>query len=132
MPDCYFTLEEAQQMVPWLEEAFRALAPLHEKVQHLGEEVATLEKRTQSNGGSKTSAELDLLRPGLNEAADALSSHLDEVQSRGVIVKSIDEGLVDFPSMREGRVVYLCWHTGEERIGFWHELNTGFAARQPL
>jgi hypothetical protein len=50
----------------------------------------------------------------------------------GVEVKGIDEGLVDFPSERDGRVVYLCWRIGEPDILYWHEVHTGFQGRQPL
>ena len=52
--------------------------------------------------------------------------------SEGIIVRDVATGLVDFPSQREGREVYLCWIRGEERIDFWHETNRGFAHRQPL
>jgi hypothetical protein len=50
----------------------------------------------------------------------------------GVELKDIEEGLVDFRSMRDGRIVYLCWRQGEDTIAFWHELDAGFAGRQPL
>jgi hypothetical protein len=50
----------------------------------------------------------------------------------GCELKGIEEGLIDFPSPREGRTVYLCWKLGEDSIGSWHELDTGFAGRQPL
>ena len=53
-------------------------------------------------------------------------------EKSGIDVKDISTGLVDFPSIREGRVVFLCWRMEEETISHWHELETGFAARQPL
>ena len=57
---------------------------------------------------------------------------LDELDGLGVQLKDIDQGLVDFPSRRDGRVVYLCWRLGEETIAWWHDVDTGFAGRQPL
>ena len=57
---------------------------------------------------------------------------MEEFAATGVELKGIDEGLVDFRSTRDGRVVYLCWRLGEETIAFWHELDVGFPGRQPL
>jgi hypothetical protein len=50
----------------------------------------------------------------------------------GVHIKDIDRGLCDFPYMRNGRVVYLCWQLGEDAIAFWHDIEAGFAGREPL
>jgi hypothetical protein len=55
-----------------------------------------------------------------------------ELDDLGVELKGIDDGLIDFPTTREGRVVYLCWRLGEDEIGWWHETDGGFAGRQPL
>ena len=55
--------------------------------------------------------------------------HIEEL---GVLVKDFDTGLCDFPHKRDGRVVYLCWKLDEEEVAWWHDLNTGFAGRQPL
>jgi hypothetical protein len=53
-----------------------------------------------------------------------LENHVKAIQALGVIVKDIDAGLVGLPALRNGREIYLCWRYGEERLGFWHELNT--------
>jgi hypothetical protein len=50
----------------------------------------------------------------------------------GVLVKDLDKGLCDFPCLRQDRVVYLCWHLGEDSIQYWHEIEAGFAGREPL
>ena len=57
---------------------------------------------------------------------------LDQLAEWGIELKDLSTGLVDFPAMREGRVVYLCWRLGELQIAFWHDIETGFAGRQPL
>jgi hypothetical protein len=57
---------------------------------------------------------------------------MSELDGIGVQLKRIDDGLVDFPSERDGRVVNLCWRLGEDTIAWWHELDAGFAGRQPL
>jgi hypothetical protein len=64
--------------------------------------------------------------------ATRLQTLIEELDEIGVELKGIDEGLVDFPSERDGRVINLCWRMGEETIAWWHELDTGFAGRQPL
>ena len=61
-----------------------------------------------------------------------LNALLAEINGFGCELKGLGEGLIDFPSKREGRTVYLCWKLGEERIAYWHELDTGFASREPL
>ena len=53
-------------------------------------------------------------------------------ESMEVVLRDLDRGLVDFPSLREGQEVYLCWEEGEDQIGFWHDPDTGFGGRQPL
>jgi len=57
---------------------------------------------------------------------------LDQIGRLGVIVKDADEGLLDFPHLREDREVFLCWKKGEKEVKFWHELNAGYKGRQPL
>ena len=86
----------------------------------------------RSNGGSHAEARLELTRRALSELAEALTEELRLVLERGILVRSIDKPLVDFPSMREGREIYLCWLDGETDIAFWHETDAGFAGRKPL
>jgi hypothetical protein len=57
---------------------------------------------------------------------------VDRIQEAGVVVKDLDVGLVDFPSMLEGEEIYLCWKLGEEHIAFWHGIDEGFTGRKPL
>ncbi|MEA2505220.1 MAG: hypothetical protein QOG36_2263 [Actinomycetota bacterium] len=61
-------------------------------------------------------------------AADELSWFRD----RGIVVRDIEQGLIDFPGLRGGRQIYLCWRLGEDAVNFWHDRETGFAGRQPL
>jgi len=66
------------------------------------------------------------------ESVSHLMYLLHQIKDLGVIVKDVDKGLCDFPYMRDGKMVYLCWHLGEEEIGFWHDIEAGFAGREPL
>ena len=58
--------------------------------------------------------------------------YVDELRQLGIETKSVTEGLVDFPAIMDGRMVYLCWRLGELRVSHWHELDAGFRGRQPL
>lgn len=68
----------------------------------------------------------------LETGRDELHALVDELQQLGVQMKDFRMGLVDFPHVRDGREVNLCWHLGEERIAFWHDLESGFSSRQPI
>jgi hypothetical protein len=85
-----------------------------------------------STGNGHHAADVAALRREVQSAATALQQLIDELDATGAVLKGIDEGLLDFPSLREGRVVYLCWRLGEDTISYWHEMDTGFAGRQPL
>jgi hypothetical protein len=65
-------------------------------------------------------------------AAAELESYVDRLVSLGVQVKDPDTGLVDFPALRHGEDVLLCWRAGEDSVEFWHDLESGFAGRQPI
>jgi hypothetical protein len=73
-------------------------------------------------------------RAGSEYGVEAYNLYLavERIRELGVILKDLDEGLLDFPHEREGRVVFLCWHPPEERVAFWHEIEAGYAGRQPL
>lgn len=125
-----FTLEEARSILPSVRQLVTAL---QEAKRALDRQMAALEslmERSGANGhgeASQTEA-----RKGAEVAAERLDRLIQELIDLGVEMKGIEEGLVDFPSKREGRTVYLCWRLGEEDISYWHEVDAGFAGRQPL
>ena len=73
---------------------------------------------------------------GLEQQMERLVDHLArgirEIEVMGIELKDIDAGLIDFPALHRGRIVYLCWRLGEDEISFWHEISTGFAGRRPI
>lgn len=83
-----------------------------------------LEKAT-GNGGSRKAGEL-------LELFLKFEKLLKKLQSYGCELKGLEQGLVDFPAIRDGRSVYLCWQYNEPEIVFWHDIDAGFAGRQPL
>jgi hypothetical protein len=122
----YFTVAEANALLPVLRPqvarliaAWRRLSTTHEQV------VAILERKPRA----------DLGGPPLTEtAADIIRAQnaMVAIQAFGVDLKDPATGLLDFPTLRDGVEVYLCWRYGEQRVGFWHPIETGFAGRQPL
>jgi hypothetical protein len=124
------------------EEANAALADVRPLVEQLvarrREHVAALERQEEleakirGNGGGMPPAELAAAGAEVEELARGLAAVVDEITALGVQVKDLDEGLVDFPALRRGETVLLCWKLGEDEIGWWHRVEDGFAGRRPL
>ena len=91
-----------------------------------------LESKIRGNGGGMPPAELAAADAQVGELARGLASLVDEITALGVQVKDLDEGLVDFPALRHGETVLLCWRLGEDEIAYWHRVEDGFAGRRPL
>ena len=128
----YFTLNEAQDLIPWLTKIFEFITPIRERVRDLYSEIKHLEESMRSNGGNSHSNNIYERRRELNKESADIEQHIQKIINRGMEVKGLEEGLVDFPHMRNGNEVYLCWKEGESEIQFWHETDTGFTGRQLL
>jgi len=121
----HFTLDEANALLPHVLSVFEQIHSIREELSHRQEELERLHKAFPGNGGDKTGAEL----VSFSESVARLVSGLEE---KGVMVKDVDTGLCDFPYIRDGEEVFLCWKIGEKTIGFWHDIESGFRGRQPL
>jgi len=120
-----FSVEEANALVPELKRLWAAVRTARGTLKRLEADAKSAAEHATEGGG---------MREGCRYAA-ALTAILEQVQavmSLGVEVKDIERGLCDFPHWREDRVVYLCWQYGEDRIEWWHDVEAGFAGRQPL
>jgi hypothetical protein len=91
-----------------------------------------LEGRIRGNGGGIPPAELAEAAAEVDRQARSLARTVDDIVELGVEVKDLDEGLVDFPALRGGETVLLCWQLGEDEIAYWHSPEDGFAGRRPL
>ena len=127
--DRLFTRAEAEALLPLLTELLTDLRERAIRLEEVRRRLGALPEAARHNGYAAQAARLEREVAGLVAEANAL---IARVQSLGVEIKDIATGLVDFRALREGRVVYLCWRLGEPCIGYWHELDTGFAGRQPL
>jgi hypothetical protein len=120
-----FTLEEANAHIPQLEELLAEMQSVRERIVANAHALEAVMARAPNNGGSRAASEYMLLLQRFNVAHTMLT----EI---GCELKDLNLGLVDFPSYRNGTLVYLCWKRGEPSIEFWHNIDAGFAARQPL
>lgn len=129
-----FTVEEANQLLPFLEEALGRLASIGRDVTSLRREIDVL-RAIAGSGASDTNPDLRALgeKEDLYEqAVERFRSALAEVSRHGCIVRDLELGLVDFYAMNRDTVVCLCWRLGEPRIEHWHPVDEGFSGRRPL
>jgi hypothetical protein len=112
----YFTLEEANSAIPYISRIVEDIVAEYEKWRDCIFRYEVI--------AAKSTAE--------SEVAQRINAFIDELSKVGCIFKGFDGGLVDFRSQLEGRDVFLCWKLGEPEIQHWHELDSGFAGRQPL
>ena len=132
MIEHFFTLDEANALLPWLEDKLAGMIPDRDLLAAEQERLLDLLRRRRSNGHSSSEEEILESKGKVDRLTLQLQESLKEVTDRGILVRDLGRGLVDFPSRREGREIYLCWLRGEGRIEYWHETNVGFASRQPL
>ncbi len=128
----YFTVDEANRKIPWLEAQLQAIDSLGKNIERLKLDLDNLLRKSSSNGHGNTNQDVANNRKETDAAVDRLRDLAQEISSSGIILRDPERGLVDFPMLWEDREVYLCWVLGESSIQFWHEIDTGFAGRQPL
>jgi hypothetical protein len=129
-PPRLFSLDEALALLPRVRELLSDIQQSKGEVERLSAELEQLLARSSGNG--HLAADVASTRGSLQLEGDRLETLITELEATGAELKGIDEGLIDFRNEREGRTVYLCWRQGEDTISYWHELDTGFAGRQPL
>jgi hypothetical protein len=127
-----FTLEEANAAVA-------ELRPVVERMVEHGRRLASAQRsqrelvtRIAGNGGDMQPSDLHELAETIQREADAIAVCAEQINTAGAQIKSLEEGLLDFPSHREGELVLLCWKLGEDEIEYWHGADEGFAGRRPL
>ncbi|MCL0043962.1 DUF2203 domain-containing protein [Dehalococcoidia bacterium] len=128
----YFSLAEANRELPWLKAHLMKIASLNGDLKNLYAELETLGRKSRSNGHQDLERQIDTKHKDIDNVSDMLSHATREVSSNGIMLRDPDRGLVDFPSFREGREIYLCWLMDEDQISFWHDITTGLAGRIPL
>lgn len=122
----YFTISQANEILPTVIKKFEyALAKKND--------VVKIDQQLQiSLSTTNNFKEYVTTKQKLNSAVTKLYQAIEDLESSGVVVKSIDEGLLDFPSKRFEEEIWLCWKYGEIEIKFWHEKDSGFKERKPI
>lgn len=120
----HYTVEQANAALEWVAERIGRLRDAREGLND-DEARAALGEAAPTNGGGA---------PGrvVSEAFLEMRSALVELQEMEVVLRDLDRGLVDFPSIRDGEEVFLCWEEGEDEINYWHDLDAGYGGRRPL
>ena len=118
--------------IPEANENLKIIRPIMDEVQAIREKILANQpdawpaiEKSAGNGGNKTMSRLV-------EDFERLDALVHQILDTGVQIKDINIGLLDFSALRDGREVYLCWKYGEDDIAFWHEIDAGYAGRQPI
>jgi hypothetical protein len=120
----HFTVEQANELMPAVARILMDVEAARRSLSTSGLDT-DLALHAEATGGAW---------PGRRraEASLVLSLGLEQLEELGVVVRDLERGIVDFPALMDGREVYLCWHGGEDEVGHWHGLESGFAGRRPL
>lgn len=121
----HFTLPEARALLPQLRQLFAQLHRARDTARQADDQLGAQLERCGGDVGAPLVGQLVAHIAAVHDG-------VRQLQDLGVVVKDFDRGLVDFPSLRDGREVFLCWELDEEDIEFWHELDAGYAGRERL
>src|SRR5712692_10114719 len=128
-----FTLPEAEELLPNMERLLRTAIDSRKSAAENEDKMNAYLVRINLHGG----VQLDInrvadIKLGKEQSMERLKQALTEIENSGVLVKDLDVGLIDFPTLLDGAEVYLCWKLGEPHIGFWHNTTEGFAGRKSI
>ena len=128
-----FTLEEAQSLLPVLESLLKRAIEGKREAEQVEFGLSELARRVANSGGMRVDVgNVARLRAEMEAHLERVRESIAEIDSIGVQVKDIENGLLDFPCSLEGQVVLLCWRMGETAIEHWHTVESGFQGRQPV
>jgi len=128
-----FTLEEAESLLPEIEKSIREAISSKSELEQAETALQAINQRVIMLGGvlvDRSAVYQNRLRR--DQSAERLKASIQKIQESGCLIKDLDVGLVDFPTLFRGDEVYLCWKLGESSIGFWHGTQEGFAGRKPI
>jgi hypothetical protein len=138
----FFDLDEAAETLPELGGILTRLRDQRGELIRLRDEVLEQQAAVEAGGAASGSgrsgeesldaAELRRVRLRMQGVIDQMQAGVARIDELGIMLRDIESGLVDFPALVSGRQVWLCWRLGEEGVGWWHELSTGFESRRPL
>lgn len=125
MQSRYYTLREAKAALPIVKALMAQVQEARSEIMRLRPDIWPVLQKAAQNGGNAAAGEV-------YAQFDKLEAGVKGILEMGILVKDIDQGLIDFLAIRNGREVYLCWKHGEEELSFWHDVHAGFGGRQPI
>ncbi len=131
-PRRLFTVEQANAALPLVRSITADLVRLSREVMERRERLTLLSAGRNASAKDPYTQELAQIEEELEKDSEQLHEYVEELRALGVEPKSGPEGLIDFPSLLDDRIVFLCWKLGESEVTNWHELDAGFAGRQSL
>ncbi len=135
MTNKFFTIEGAEKTLPKLKGLLRKAIHLNRQLQALhAESLVNQEEIQVETEDQNIHYQFEVVKnhEELHELTEEFYDVMEQIETTGVEIKDLEQGLLDFPSQFEGREIKLCWKLGEDRIRYWHELNTGFDERKEI
>jgi hypothetical protein len=129
----FFTLSEAHKALPAVQKLLRDALYFRSEHQRAEQQLREISRNITLMGGVRIDPEkIGDLRNTVESSAEGLNRTVEGIQESGCLVKDLDTGLIDFPTLYHGREVYLCWRFGEAAIEFWHGVEEGYRGRKPI
>jgi hypothetical protein len=128
----YFTPASANEALAEIRPLVEELVGHRREHQRIAAEQEELTRKIAGNGGGIDAQDLADLAAASEQERIGVVRCANAIHERGAIVKSPDDGLIDFPAERGGEEILLCWHLGEDEVAYWHPLEEGFAGRKPI
>ena len=132
MPVKVFTLEEANRLLPTVQEEIRWLQGAVQEIVRTQDALAVLQVVGGEEEKSPEHGELQGKKTALESLVNEYNERLEAFQTLGVVMKDLNHGIVDFYGLKDGRLIFLCWRMGEKAVCFWHEINAGMVGRRPV
>jgi hypothetical protein len=128
----FFTPDEANRALDEVRPPAERLVVVRERMRELEGTQASLITAIGGNGGGYAASDLNEAQTELQGLIEAARACLQRLEELGVVLKDMDTGLLDFPALRDGEEVELCWRVGEDEVGYWHRVGEGYAGRKPI
>ena len=122
----YFTVKSANEILPIVFKKYEYAKKQKDLI------IKTEQELTQSMSAENSLIDYATLKQKLNSVVTKFYQSLEDLENTGVVVKQLDQGLLDFPAKRFDQEIWLCWKEGETEVKFWHEKDTGFMGRKPI
>lgn len=128
----YFTVEEANSLLPELRVILEHLEARRRELEEHQQSLEAIRQQAGGNGHRLAGEEFQRLKREAEFILEECNTAIKKIETFGCVLKDLHMGLIDFPSMRDGQEVFLCWKPDESEVGYWHGLTEGFAGRKPI